>query len=208
MLKFDEQRLLGMLSILPVELRTTFAAACTQRLMPCYEAFAKKVFFNQETEQFWVPNTLKRLWKVLYEEQKLPNKEIPDLIKHTDELVPDGDQTWKVGELYAQDAVAALVYTLEVRLTGSLQNAIFCAQCPYDALDNYVINKFSLDPVKDGEKTILAHPLIQQEFSRQLRDLEELHRALKGPNPKATIKKIHQRAILESLDFLVSCRFE
>ncbi|HWF03645.1 MAG TPA: hypothetical protein VHA06_08165 [Candidatus Angelobacter sp.] len=74
---------------------------------------------------------------------------------------------------------------------------MYTAQRAYEALDNFVINTENIDTNIPGEEArVLAHPLIQAEFGRQLRDLDELQRGV------ITVQELQERSKREAAEFL------
>jgi Protein of unknown function (DUF416) len=177
MLKFDERTLSEALSGLPPDYRAAFAAACAQRLSPCYRRFCANVGERNLDDRLVFLSSLERLWLDLSGE-RLERDETRSLIQRLLASVPDEESAWKANEPYAIDAAASIVYAWQARERGEMQFAVWSAKRAYEALDNFIINNFFANEAKVNEEAVLKHPLIQNELERQRSDIESLHSAL------------------------------
>ena len=94
---------------------------------------------------------------------------------------------------YAEDAVVALVYALEARVTQGSQEAAWSARRAYEALDRFVMYDDSGVIVMANEQRLLEHPLVQAELARQKRDLDEL-RAVGDQDARDVAARLRDRA--------------
>ena len=113
-------------------------------------------------------------------------------------LIPDEDDgPWIPEQAAGEDAGAAVAYALRCRQNGRGQEAAWSARRAYEALDHYVINHEDIDVNLPGaEEEVLAHPVVQSELARQLRDLEDL--SLMGPDAAL---RLRDRAAAEAASF-------
>ena len=112
-------------------------------------------------------------------------------------LIPQEEEgPWIPEQADAEDAGAAVAYALRCRQNGRGQEAAWSARRAYEALDRYVINREDIDVNVPGAETqVLAHPLVQAELTRQLRDLQDL---ATGPD---TALRLQARAATEGASF-------
>lgn len=89
-------------------------------------------------------------------------------------------------------------------MLGEPQEAAWAARVAYEALDNFVINSEDVDMTMPGaELRVLAHPLVQAELARQLRDIEDLK--LHGSEPMQTaLARVRSRATADANHFFHS----
>jgi hypothetical protein len=102
-------------------------------------------------------------------------------------------------EAQADSAAAALAYAITCRQGGGAQDAARAGGRTYEALDNWVINRDDIDPNKPGaEERVLSDPLIQAEFARQRRDLDELLGVRDEGEAAGVVARIRARAKADS----------
>jgi len=170
---FNESNLIEELSGLPGSMRVVFAAACAERLMPAYRKF--EVQDDQEA-----PNALERALSAVWDDPSpiRDRERLEQLIEDLMALVPQEEsctQPWTQDMTNAQNAGMSVLYVLRTKLAGDAQEAAWAARVAYEALDNVVINQEKIDTSLPGEEQrVLAHPLLQAEFARQQRDIDEL----------------------------------
>jgi uncharacterized protein YjaG (DUF416 family) len=192
MILFDEKQLLQKLEQLARSHRVAFAAACAQRQLLSYQRFSAKTGFGDFAA---LENMLESLWKEL-NGNPMPEKELAAKIDAGMQLIA-GEDIEEDGREYAEDAAAAVVYALRCRQNGESQEAMYTARRAYESLDHFVINTENMDTNRPGEEArVLSHPLIQSEFGRQLRDLDELQRGT------ITVPELQARARKEAVEFL------
>ncbi len=192
---FSEIYLKNKLNTLSVSHRAVFAAACSERLFPGYLAFCRKVDRREAGE---LRKILNDVWDILVEES-ISFDHIDDKIDLVTELVPGEDEyDWMPELAAAEDASAALAYTLRCLKSGSAQEAAWAARRAYEAVDNYVINiESKSDIVLDiDESIVLMNPIIQLELQRQERDIIDLS------NSSVSVNYIRSRAVVEAREFL------
>ena len=157
-------------------------------------------------EQAWILRTLDRLWREL-EVPFLSRKEIEECIAAIAALVRDeDDEPWDPDEVPWQDGIAALAYSFRCLATGSSQEAAWAARRVYEALDCYVTQRDSTDVSSaEGERRVLADPLVQAELIRQQRDLDALGRLTDARDLANALGGFRERANAEARIILGAC---
>lgn len=150
--------------------RLAFAASCAERLLPFYICYAKR----QDVDSTPYFTALDYIWNCL-DAMKWDENEARRLSLECERTLPNEDDTSKAGCPYAGDAAAAILYCLRFMLSGDQQETIYAARRTYEVADNFVMTRpaYNIDS-PDDELKILHHPIVQNELSRQLRDLREL----------------------------------
>jgi uncharacterized protein YjaG (DUF416 family) len=190
---FDETELQQRLEQLPITSRVAFAAACAERMAPSYEEYSARTGSGDPTVY---RELLARLWTDL-NGQPMSDPEIDRNIERSGDLFPEEPDPWMPEYPAAEDATAALAYSLESRRNGSSKEAVWAARRAYEALDDYVITREDLDIAAPGaELKVLNHPLVQAELARQNRDLDELR------DNRITVDQLRDRAKAEAPAFL------
>lgn len=108
----------------------------------------------------------------------MSDAEINVAIETATKLIPNQESgSAMVAGYCAEDGTTALVYALECLRGGSVQEAVWPAQCAHASLNEFVIERENIDTNKTGwQYQVLSHPLVQAEFARELRDLDDLLR--------------------------------
>lgn len=185
-LRYDEPALVERLTRLAPRARAVFAAACAERMLPAYRWVQRRTGRGDPDR---LSEALSALWRDLEEGGV-------DLKAHLDEahaLVPEEDEDWIDECTYAEHAAAAVAYAIRAQLTEDPQEAAWAARQVYEALDFRVTTRDDIDLNAPGaEQRIVGDPLIQQELTRQQRDLEALSR--RADEPTAVAALIRQQA--------------
>jgi hypothetical protein len=126
------------------------------------------------------------------------SKELESLIPEAMKLIPgEDDVPWGLERNTVEDAASATAYALRCRRNGMSQEAVWAARRANEFLDDFVINDNNINPNGAAAETlILAHPLIQAELARQIRDLEELRHGT------ITLQGLRERSEKEAEEFL------
>ena len=162
------------------------------RVLAAYVAFCSH---SGRGAQSTLANLLDRSWSALLG-HAMPLEELRTALATCMALIPgEDDEPWVDSQIYAENAASAIAYTLKTLDGGAAQDATWAARTAYEALDSFVINKLGIE----NEAQILAHPVVQAEFARQLRDLDELRVA--SPAPAAMIVRLRARAREEATIF-------
>jgi hypothetical protein len=102
---------------------------------------------------------------------------------------------------YAEDAISSALYALESRLTGNAEEAVWSAEHAISAIDEYVTEEFKAITPKIHERA-MNDPLIQAEYQRQRRDIEDLLAAGDSDaDQREVISKIRRHAQTDALRF-------
>jgi len=195
MLHFEQADLLHKVQQLAEPLRAAFAAACAQRQQTAYARFFK---LSGRGNPEALSKILGALWNDLAG-NKLPDRELDRMIAASLKLVPNEKEgQWVIEEYCAEDAATAVAYALRCRRRGSAQDAVWAAERAHASLDQYVSYQENRDTNRPRwQERALSHPLIQAEFARQQRDLNELlARAV-------TLPELRRRAEQEAEVFLL-----
>lgn len=170
---FDEGALLSRLALLRKRDVIVFAAACAQRIFPSYAHFAEVAPDGRSGIEAFA-DALGRVWaSSLFADPE--DAVLLQLLARCEALLPSEDDAWQAGYPYAEDAATAIVYCLRLVHSGDTQEALWVARRLYEATDNFVLSGAGLTLDQPGsEALILAHPIVQAELTRQLRDLDDL----------------------------------
>ena len=177
---FDENRIKGSLTKLPIKLRILFAVTCAERLFPAYESLSAK---TGDGNVDLLRRILDKLWMGLLGVQEYSDQIIAADLQHCMLLVPkESDGEWSNEQAWAEDAVACLAYSLRTRISGDAQEAAWAARRVYEAVDSYVINVSANNfKLPNDEVRVRDHPLVQVELGRQERDISELLSLVHSP---------------------------
>lgn len=198
MISYKEPELVEHLKELPPLLRVCFAASCATRLFPLYEHFSEQTGRGNHRS---LSAVLARLWEDLISGVVAHERLRADTASCM-ELIPAEDEApWEEGQAYAEDAAAALAYSLRAFESGDAQEAAWAARRCYESLDHFATHKLGLD----DEGTILAHPVIQSELRQQRDDLALLRGVRAEPQRWPEIMAaFRQRATLQGRQLLAS----
>jgi uncharacterized protein YjaG (DUF416 family) len=199
-LRYDQKELVARLRILPNRLRVAFAAACAERQFPNYVHFSAR---TRQGNPDALAGALGRLWDDL-EGKPASDDQLRQNLDTCMSLLPDEDSADPDVVYPAEDAVSSIVYAISARLDADLQQAVSAAQAAHDSLDQHVQEVLGVESFgRNEEERIIAHPLIQAEFSRQLADLCQLERLAKHPGEEtAGIAELRRRAKFDAQTFL------
>lgn len=154
---------------------TTFAAAVATRLLPAYESLCNRANIGGIEE---LKAALEYVWKTVIAGS--PRMDECDVhLERVMELIDTSSSYDSKFKLYAEDAAAAVAYTLRSIRDPKPDEAIWAAQRIYESLSRYVRAKENIHPIKgqpgiDFVKQISSFPIMQAEFSRQDADLNDL----------------------------------
>ena len=163
-MSFDPEFLERELSRLPQMHRVVFAAACCERLLPNYAAFARQVHWGD-------PNTLRRaldyIWRSITE-RSVDRGAVDFLMRECDAVVPDTED-FETGLVSAAlDAGTAILGTLHALLDGGTNHVLEVASYCRDTVHMYIQDRDDLDyrdPLFDSK--IERDPLMTREIERQ-----------------------------------------
>jgi hypothetical protein len=167
MLRYDKAALVRDLARVGIKSRVAFAASCAERLFPAYEDFWRRA---GRGDRATLAEALEAVWQHLLGDE-MSTEQIRAELGRCMALIPgEDDEPWVEEQAYADDAASAMAYTLRALDTGEPQEAAWAARRAYEAADHHVMHRLGVD----GETQVLAHPIVQAEFSRQRRDLDEI----------------------------------
>ena len=199
MLRFDEKQIIVQIEPLPKRLRVAFAAACAQRQLPiCIRTSAINPAGNPEA----VTRILRELWDSAERDAFNPEKLRRDLAV-CDALIPGRDAEYFSGSEFVQSALISLHFAVDTGLSGGSREAMRPAWYAYEALDEYIIQRFAVDVNAPGHQLFIdANPIIQAELLRQKSDLAELGAVAKDLRDQAAvISRIRRRAEKDASSF-------
>src|SRR6185369_15316444 len=117
--------------------------------------------------------SLERIWNHLLGDEMAAG-DLGTELSQCMSLLPAGDEEpWSDLQPYADDAASSLAFTLRALSRDDPMEAMWAARRAYDSVDYYVMNRLGVE----GEDRAVIHPIVQAEFARQRRDLDELHDA-------------------------------
>jgi len=168
---FDPESLKHDLDWLPRNHRVAFAAACCERLLPNYAAFAREVQWGEPSV---LRDALEYVWSVLADGH-FDRTEIEGLMERCDAVIPDSEDFDTSSVSAALDAGTAVVGTLRSLLEGDTQQIVEVASYCRDTVHMYIQDRDDLDyqdPLFDMK--IEQDPLMRRELARQSSTLSEL----------------------------------
>ncbi|WP_157771971.1 DUF416 family protein [Ralstonia solanacearum] len=189
MMIFSEDELRNRLAVLPMGKMLAFSAGCAEMLMPAYERYAAKASVSPQVPRMYRV-ALDAMWNLALGTH-MGAEDLTRMEQDCLFAIPSEDEAWQHGEPYAEDAGAAVTFTLRVALSRDPQNAVWAARRLYDALDHFV--GAQVESGAGWETAILEHPLIQGEFARQQDGLVRLEQA-GAATPRQTIIEIWDAA--------------
>jgi uncharacterized protein YjaG (DUF416 family) len=168
---FDKARLERKIEALPRALRSIFAAACAERLLPQYSAFVLASWHQSSNRLI---EGLEAVWQdpgcADTPAAQVSLEELTGLVPGEDDVWP-----WTIEIGHAQDAGIAAYHAIAAWLTGETSEAAWAASLAVDAVDSFVVYSNDIDVNDPAAKQRLAKdPLIVAEIDRQERDLSEL----------------------------------
>jgi uncharacterized protein YjaG (DUF416 family) len=194
-LRFDGDSLSKKLSSLPRRLRTAFAAACAQRLMPGHTRFASR---NLDANAQQAAKILGELWNDIQSGSSDPGKLKRD-VETCETLIPNSELDFFDGIEYVENAMFALTDAIESELKEGTEEAVWAAEQCADSLFRFVESLVGHVESRADMARIDSHPLMQTELRRQEADLADLQSAAKNPGSEpAIIARIRRRAEADS----------
>lgn len=185
---FSETELKNRLAALHCSKIVAFAASCAERLIPVYARYAEKASLVSQHSSIY-RNALDAIWSNILGAE-MERYFIENMEKTCVDAIPSEDDSWSFGEPYAEDAGAAVVFTIRAWLFCDPQEAAYAAKRIYEAVDNFVVSSINSSLF---EEQILAHPLIQKELACQQYDLKQLEIKPSSSIEQATIIELRTR---------------
>lgn len=205
-LDYDESARIEALRQLPPRLRVAWALLCVERALPGLRRFHARTGVGNP---FVAESLLERLWLDVAGDPMTPS-ELEAAHRSSEEMLIDvAEGSWHVpSHANAHDAMAALTFAFDTRLSGAPQEAAWAGRRLYDLADEYAqrdlagrVSRAHWTAV--DEKLVLEHPLVQGELARQERDLRELGELGEpGPDFRDSLERLKARSASEAADFL------
>jgi hypothetical protein len=170
---FDEAHLRDALSELHERLVGTFAVTCAQRLFPSLvKYFSLRDKPDPALELY--EECLAVGWSLAVG-GGVDRARLGYLLTGSEREAPETDASWVAGFPYAQDAAIAICYALRSFGLDGVESAVLSAQTAYIVADNVAMRGEVSEIITDEvENRVRNHPAVQNELSRQRRDVEEL----------------------------------
>ena len=187
LLQYDEPRLVDALERLPRRLRAAFAAASAERRLSAYARLSNPTGKGVLDR---LHSALGCLWDDL--KGNLSNARVlQEQLDSCMALLPEEEEGAPEEQVYANDAVASVIYAIRARLTGGSKEAMWAARRAYESVDHFVIARLNRTIIKrTSEPAIIAHPLVQAELQYQQADMTQLRDV-------APDEEMHKGAIVE-----------
>jgi uncharacterized protein len=193
-----ESELAEKLTALPQRLRAAFAAACAQRQLPNYLASSS---VNPTGDPTAIMPVLNDLWDAI-ETGSFDRAKLQKGLDSCELLVSDEDTKYFDGIEYADDAVYSLLYAIDTALGDGVEEAVWAARRPLEALSVYVRRRCGIESTPESVHRVRAHALSRAEVERQQSDLTDLRHAANVPGQeRAIIAQIRRRAEKDSASF-------
>lgn len=173
--------------------RTAFAAACAQRLLPCYLAYCRKRHLEEDRKQKFVA-ALGCAWNKALEiqDKACANLSPSELI---DDIPPE-DDAWDAGEPYSVDAAVAVIHALSSAPDGDIEPAIWAARAVRDALFSFLASTIYEPKEAGNTDEVQKHQLMKCELMRQREDIDALSCA--SGDWQETVRRIRERATVDA----------
>lgn len=177
MLTFDENKLRERLLKLSPKARAVFAACCATRLRPAYAVFCER---SKSGDLAVLESALAFVWSNVDQLGNIDTPTLDQQLKHVMVLIPrDDDESWTELHKFAEDSLASTAYALRIYLRGNAdeaaKEAAWAARRVFEAISSYVVDARSVDVSRKGFAELVdREPMMQNELTRQGRDLEEL----------------------------------
>ena len=157
--------------------RVVFASSCASRLIPTYELIHEK---DGSGEPVKLKAALDYCWESVLAGVK-NEAECKLQLQVVEDLVDAAYSSTSAFRQYSQEATEVVFYSLRALSFGKIEDPIWAVQSIYESIARYIVTKEGLllkgKQGLKGEKLVSRindSPLMQQEFSRELRDIEEL----------------------------------
>lgn len=172
---FDETKLAQALSALPGRHQIAFAAACCERLIPNYHAFA---LMEDWGDPALLRQALDEIWSDL-EGETFPKSSFRVLIAACKAVTPDTEDFTSFLTGAALNAAAAIIYTLESCLDGDAELVAMVGRVAVNTIDEYL--SLVNDPIVGSHAAeatfdtwLQQAPLMIAELEKQQQDLVAL----------------------------------
>ena len=149
-------------------------AACTQRLNPQLQKYFVQNTTVEDVHRFRTSqDVLARIWTCVRERSEVELLQVEEQ-EEFEHLLLAEDVAFAAGHPYAVDAMESIALTSRYLSSEDIREAIATSEHSYNAVDNFVVNNFNYPTKTDeDERLIVAHPIVQKELQRQMRDLRQ-----------------------------------
>jgi uncharacterized protein YjaG (DUF416 family) len=170
-MKFIKAQIDDRLKSLDQHKRAIFAICCATRLQSAYSHLHKK---HSQGNPPLLREAINMIWSWA-SGNDIPRAVFESYLDKVMLLVPEEDDNWTIDSAYAEDAVSAVAYSIRSILNDDYKEACWASTCMWDAVDSYITNTLNVDwALADAETVISENVLMQSEFARQKRDLDDL----------------------------------
>jgi uncharacterized protein YjaG (DUF416 family) len=184
---FNRNELLVKLDKLPSIARVTFAAAVASRLLPIYFVAWRR---EDNGTGVTLQSALSYVWTQVLEDTKSSPAQTQHLRQQLETLICGIAEKTRL-EQYAIDAASGVAYAVRALEVGNVDEPLWAVQTIWEAIGRYVISANDIQLTGPALASVINNDaLMQAEFTRQFRDLEEL----KSWESENTIAKIKSRA--------------
>nr|WP_165449456.1 DUF416 family protein [Krasilnikovia cinnamomea] len=189
--RFDGEQLRASLGALTSWQRVAFAVSCVEVLVPSYARFSE---IEEVGDPELVRTVVDAVWSSLGTSDGFsmpPDLPSPDAVK---ELLPTEDD-WNEWAPQAEDAIAALVYLLELIRSDDVEMAAYTSERAYAAVDEFTAREQELEVLDASDReSLLESASIQTELQRQATTLDILRNRGADSSAIAELRVLAQRA--------------
>ncbi len=187
--EFRDYELFSALAKLPDKWRSAFAAACSTRLVPIYDKYHNDTGVGSPTI---IHQALNYGWNAIAD-PVVEDSTCNEFIEILEQNIPAEEEQSKYRS-FAEDAAAAVAFTLESLVDSDPQNAVWAAKRVHAAIWSYVEEELAIDiTCRNATSIVNSQKSIQLELHRQMRDLREI--ASCPPSEfTALLKSLRERA--------------
>lgn len=171
LLKFNFNKLIEELNCLPLSHRIAFSASCCERMLPNYKAFTN---ISGWGDYALLRNSLNIIWKIV-KVSDFNKKELKNLIKKVDKVIPDTEEFSFIEASHALDAGNGILETLVCCEDADSEHCANVASFCVDTVDMHIQERDDMDySDTDFEDAISRDKLMQNELIKQLTDIQML----------------------------------
>jgi len=145
-----------------------FAASTTQRFLHVISEYEKQTHLGYWIRIFEIDQ---KMWKMIFY-QSFDKNIFQEHISWIESIIPDdNDDSWTELTPLFDDSICMMAYTIDISLSIDSNNPFWVAERAFNCCYNYVEIR---EAAKDYSVDFTLDSVVQQELSRQQRDLREL----------------------------------